>query len=112
MPALITLEEAKLQIGMFADETADDAYLNSLIEVASEVVERDLNRKLYTDQAELDADSEAPDYAMPINNTVKMACKFLVGHWYNNRESTSELTIKEVPQTYGFLIDKYRIPVA
>lgn len=112
MPAFITLEEAKQQLNIDASDTLDDNYITALIPAASEIIERECNRKIYLTQEALDADNESPEYAMVLNDTLKLACKLTIGHWFNNREATSELTIKKVPLSYEHLINLYRIPFA
>ena len=39
---------------------------------------------------------------------LKHAIRLLVGHLYNNREATSEATIKEVPLAFASILSRYR----
>lgn len=41
--------------------------------------------------------------------TIKQAILFLVGHFYENRESSSMMTVKEVPLSFQSLIDCYQL---
>ncbi|GLQ31660.1 head-tail connector protein [Litoribrevibacter albus] len=103
---MLSLDELKTHLRI--DGNDEDGYLSSLCTMVSEVVEADLNRKLYADQAALDADSEATENALIVNETIKAAGKLLAGHFYENRESTTVRSLKEAPMSYRFLIDKYR----
>ncbi len=44
-----------------------------------------------------------------VPESLKLAIKMLAAHWYENREHTSPLTIKEVPMSVGALIQNYRL---
>ena len=43
-----------------------------------------------------------------IDENVKQAIMLLVGTFYNNREATSELTYKEVPLAYQYLLQQLK----
>jgi len=41
---------------------------------------------------------------------LKRAMELLIGHWYENREATTEANLKSTPMAYQSLIDPYRLP--
>ena len=100
----LTLEDIRTQCRIDEDATDDDDYLSQLGEVAEEAVEYDLNRKLYvTDIPEEDSTG------MQVTLRHKQAMLLMVGNLYENREATSDLTMKEVPLAYQHLIEKDRV---
>lgn len=48
-----------------------------------------------------------PDLVLPEN--AKMALRFLIAHWYANRESVTTANVYEVPQTFEYLAQQLRI---
>lgn len=100
----LTLEQLRIQCRIDDDFTDDDAYLAQLGEVAEAAVEHDLNRRLYeTDIAEDDSTG------LLVNLRHKQAMLLMAGNLYENREATSELTMKEVPLAYQHLIEQDRV---
>lgn len=108
MSGFISLSDAKLQLNMLPEENSDDALIETLIVTASETVESDLNRTVYLTEDALNTDENAPASAIVVNNRIKMATKLLLTHWYNNREASSEMTVKVVPLAYEHLINGLR----
>ena len=100
----LTKDQIKQQCRLDPDDTTDDAYLELIGAAAEQAVEAHLNRKLYTGAV---PDDDANGLVM--NNPVRMAMLLMVGQLYENREATSELTMKEVPLAYGYLLESYRI---
>ncbi|WP_299733856.1 head-tail connector protein [uncultured Endozoicomonas sp.] len=100
----LTTDQIKQQCRLDLDDSTDDAYLELIGEASEQAVEAHLNRKLYAD-AVPDEDSNG----LVINNPVRMAMLLMVGQLYENREATSELTMKEVPLAYSYLLESYRI---
>ena len=45
------------------------------------------------------------------DDAIKQAVILLASHFYENREASSPLSIKQVPLSYQWLLDSYRIPV-
>lgn len=76
----------------------EDEYLTGLIYVAQKAIENHIgyDLKSLTDE---NGELEAP---------LCHAMLLLVGHLYANRESTSELSIKEVPHAYDYLLQPYK----
>jgi len=42
-------------------------------------------------------------------DSIALAAKLLIDHWYENRGTTSTLTIKMVPLTFDSLLSSYRV---
>ena len=102
----LTLDQIKKQLRIEPDFIEDDAYLEHLGEVAEQAVENDLNRTLYvTDIPEEDL------FGLRINVRHQQAMLLMVGQLYENREATSDLTMKEVPLAYQHLIERDRVIV-
>ncbi len=100
----LTLEQLRIQCRIDADFTDDDAYLTQLGEVAEEAVENDLNRRLYV----TDIPEDDPT-GLQVTLRHKQAMLLMVGNLYENREATSDLTMKEVPLAYQHLIEQDRV---
>ncbi|ODN40997.1 head-tail connector protein [Piscirickettsia litoralis] len=82
----------------------EDTYLQLLLSAARQAAEDYINRKI-VDTAE---EQGAAENALVLNDKVIIAILMTVGHFYENRESTSTLTIKEVPLTTHYLLNPYR----
>lgn len=106
MLRFLTLAQMKTQCRIDADITDEDDYLNQLGEVAEEAVENDLNRKLYATDDEI---PETDTTGIVVTVRHKQAMLLMVGQFYENREVTSELTMKEVPLAYNHLIERDRV---
>ena len=101
---MITLTEIKAQLRLDPDDTSEDSHLELLGRAAVAAVANDLNRNLYADQV-----PEDDSTGLVITDNIRMAILLMVGQLYENREATSELTVKEVPLAYRYLLDSYRI---
>jgi hypothetical protein len=112
-----TLENIKQQCVIDEDHTADDALLNGYLLAARNQISQVLNRKLYDLTSEVPMDEttgfliEKTDLALDTEagNSIHLAALLLVAHWYVNRESTSSLTMKEVPLAFNSLLETYRV---
>lgn len=49
------------------------------------------------------------DQTVNVPQSVKQAMLLLIGHWYEHRESASDFTILEVPQTVTFILAPLRV---
>ena len=76
----------------------DDQYLENLILVSQEVVSNHIGYSL----------EEILDPYGCIPKPIEQAILLLIGHFYNNRETTSTLTVKEVPLAYEYLLQQYK----
>lgn len=98
--AYVSVEEVKKHLNI--DFSDDDKYLIDLIEVGELSVEayvgRELSNYLITDNGE-----------MVLNPMLRHAVKIMVGNLYGNRESVSYGNPVEVPFTYRYLIQPFKV---
>lgn len=94
----LTLDEIKKHLNIDNWFTDDDSYLEGLAEVAQIAVEKHLG---YTFN-ELEY-----DYGI-VPKSIIHAMLLMIGNWYNNRESLSALTLKEVPLAYQYLLQQFK----
>lgn len=92
----LDLVKKHLNIDDWFDE--DDSYLEHLILVAQMAVEKHIGYSL---------EETLNEYGL-LDKPIEQAILLLVGHMYNHRESSSELTIKEVPLAYQYLLQYYK----
>lgn len=92
----LELSQIKKHLNIDQDFTDDDEYLESLGDVAEQIVERHIENKL-----DNFCDSNIP---APILH----ACLLMVGNFYNNRESISNTNNYEIPQSYKYLLATYK----
>ena len=112
-----TLINIKSQCVIDEDDTNEDFLLNGYLLAARDHMSQHLNRKLVDLTSEIVVDAvnnlpvEPTDLALdtPAGDSLHVACLLLVAHWYANRETTSTLTIKEVPMSFKMLLEPYRI---
>lgn len=99
----ITLDEMRKQCRI--DGTDDDDQLTGVyLPAAIRAVENSINRKLYDDA--VPADDET---GLVIEAAIKLGVLMLVGHFYENRESTVAGSVTEVPQALDLLISPWRL---
>jgi hypothetical protein len=113
---MITISEAKIQLSILEGELDHDNWLNQTIPALKPTIEAAMNRPVFADQGALDAYlstlSDANlllDNSIVLNEAMKLAMNMLLGHWFNNRETSSTLTIKEVPLAFDYLVGPYRL---
>ncbi|WP_263079232.1 head-tail connector protein [Endozoicomonas sp. Mp262] len=100
----LTLEQIKKQLRLDADDIEEDQELTLYGSAAELAVQNHLNRHLYKDRVP-DDDSNG----LLVTENILMAMLLMVGQLYENREATSERTIKQVPLAYSYLLERYRI---
>ena len=100
----LTIEQIKIQCRLELDDTSQDSQLAMLGDVAEQAVADHLNRTLYPD-----AVPEDEANGLVVNPPVRMAMLLMVGQLYENREATSDLSLKEVPLAYQYLLAPYRV---
>jgi len=105
---MITIADCKLQCNLLEDEVDFDSWFDMAIPAAIGTIETQLDRKLYDTQTSLDEDINAPVNAMAITNDLKMGLLMLLAHWFNNRESTSALSLFETPMALTTIIQSHR----
>ena len=93
----ITLEIAKRHCNVDSSYTEDDAYIESLIEVAEAVVSKDICEAF----SDIEVEGVLP---APLLH----AGLLLVGNYYANREPVAFANCIEVPLSYKHLISLYR----
>jgi len=89
---IIALDDLKQHLNIDKCYLDDDSYIISLLYAAVDATQLHLRRKLM--------DNERP--------SVLQGIKFLVGHWYRNRENVSTLSANNIPFTYRYLMDLNR----
>lgn len=111
----ITLSEIKQQLYLDDTDMSEDKFLEHLRAVALAHIENYTNRKLYlaADMPDPATVPDAADIALEFKPDVKHAALLLVGHWYENRESSvSGTTVNSIPFGFGALVGPYKyIPV-
>ena len=98
-----SIEELKGQCKIDLDDNSEDSLLTLYGTAAKEKAEKFLNMQLF--------DSEVPDdvdNGMVINASVKLAIMLAVGHWYENREDSTELNLSAIPLGFNSLLRDYR----
>jgi hypothetical protein len=105
---MLSLPSIKRQLRLEADDTSEDDYLQELEAAAIDMLEQHLNRKLYADQAAIDADPAAPVTALALPPSVKRAGLMLVSDMYENRGVTSLLSLNNNP-VFDKALGPYRI---
>lgn len=93
-----TLDNIKKHCNIDSWFKDDDMYLLSLMGVAKDVVERDIDNTFSNIEAEY---GKLPD-------AIVYACMLFVGHCYANRESVTVAQLHKVPLSYQYLIDLYK----
>ncbi|MGX5913947.1 head-tail connector protein [Aliidiomarina sp. Khilg15.8] len=103
---MVTLQEIKRQCRIEMDFNEDDEYLESLIPVATGYVSDDLQREIYETQEakELAEDDEG----IVVDARIKHALLMVIHDFYENRSSSSTLTLKDNP-AYDKLISRHRL---
>lgn len=95
---MITLEDAKKHLNLEADYVEDDSYIQSLIEVAEQAVEVNVNEKL----------EELADEEGNIPKPLLQAMLLMIGNLYQNREMVAPMKITALPYNYEYLINLYK----
>jgi len=133
---VITISECKLQCNLLKEEVEFDEWFNMAIPAAIAYLPNALNRKVYATQAEISAEvtrintaidllneqAEPPiteietltvelakaNRAIVLNGDLKLALLMLLSHWFNNRESTSALSLNDTPMAFEMLTHPHR----
>jgi len=94
--AYTLLSELKKHLNIETTFTEDDTYLSTLIDVAELSINEYCNGGLETYESEI-----------PV--TVKQATLILAAHLYINRTAVSFVQALEIPYSFKFLLNPYRI---
>ncbi|MGJ8680512.1 head-tail connector protein [Paraglaciecola sp.] len=112
---MITVSECKQQCSIEEGLIDFDPWFARIILAATAALQSYLNRKLFANQSDLDAaksqledDDNSLDTAMVITEDLKHAMLMMIAHWFENRETASSSTIKNVPVAFQFLAGPYR----
>ena len=96
--AYITLDEAKRHLNIDECFDGDNQYITDLIEVALDVVERDICHNL----------KDWEDAKGGLFKPLRHAALLLVGNYYANREPVAFANAAKLPESYDALIDRFR----
>ena len=94
---LPTLEKLKIQCRIDEDHVVEDDLLETYLLAAKKRVENYINRKLYEDTI-----PESDPDGLLISDDIEFAIMLVVGHFYENRESSS------LPPGFKALLEPYR----
>ena len=89
----IALDELKQHLNIDRCYLEDDSYIISLLFAAQDAAEKHLRRQM-------DGDNIPP--------SILQGIKFLVAHWYRNRENVSNINANNIPHTFKYLMDLNR----
>ena len=98
----LTLTQLKAQCKVEHDD--ENEHLEFLGTTAEQAVQKHLNRNLYAENVPAEDDT-----GLLVSKTHQMAMLLMVGQLYENREATTELSLKEVPLAYHYLLQFDRI---
>jgi uncharacterized phage protein (predicted DNA packaging) len=93
----VTLEEAKKHLNIDDSFKDDDSYINSLILVAEDAIEKNTDIAL---NEQMEGDKLPP--------SVIHSILLLVGNLYANREATTYSSISDVPYSFKYLVNLNR----
>ncbi|ASG87606.1 head-tail connector protein [Salmonella enterica] len=100
----LTIAQIKQQLRLDEDFTDEDGLLELYGTAAENAAIKTLNRNLYVDVVP-DSDSNG----MVIVDDIKLAMLMTVSHWYKNRAPVTPFEQSDIPLTYKFLLNPYRI---
>lgn len=95
----ISLEHIKKHLNVDEYYNGDDAYIESLVEVAFLTVEKHIDKPI--GEIALANDGKIP---APLLHAILL----LVAHLYNQREAVAFASSSEVPLAYTYLLDLYK----
>ncbi len=107
---MLTLPEIKSQLRLDQEDNSEDLYLSGLAAAAIESVELSINRKLYLNSTDLNADPSAPAGAMVMTAGLKIAALMVLSDLYNNREASAFTKIEDNPAVQKFIQPHRRNP--
>jgi len=97
------IEKLRGQCRIDTDDETEDELLNLYFNAGRRKAENFINRKLYE---ELVPDDD-PD-GLAIKDDILLALMLLVGHWFENREQTSDASKSSIPYGFESLLEPYR----
>lgn len=93
----LTLEQVKKHLIIDEYFTADDSYIESLINVAEDSISKHLNIAL----EDMIVEGKIPP-------TITHAMLLMIGNFYTNREAVSYGTMVKLPLGYEYLVGLYK----
>lgn len=109
---LVSLEEIKTHLRIDSDDDSQDNEISSFVMAASSRLEKELQRNVYRtrDDAPIDDhDAIVLDEQRRGGEDLKLAIKLLVGHFYTQREQSTELSLRQIPEGFKALTSVYRL---
>ena len=98
-----SIEELRAQCRIDEGDDSDDLLLSAYAAAAVSKAENFLNRTLY----EGTVPESDPD-GLLIEADIKLALMLVVGHWFENREETSDAQKVSIPFGFNALLEPYR----
>jgi uncharacterized phage protein (predicted DNA packaging) len=99
----VTLDQVKDHLRLGRSVATQDDFLRLLIPAARRAVENDIGKSLAT---------FTPEALVDDMRVIQQAMLLIIGHWYWNRETASEKSLKEVPNAVGWLLGPLKRMVA
>ncbi|MGJ3501614.1 putative phage protein (possible DNA packaging) (plasmid) [Piscirickettsia salmonis] len=94
----------RLKSHLRIEDNSEDDYLEFILAAAIQAVADYLDRVIVNNPDDL----ETVENSVLINKSIEIAILMTAGHFYENREATSTLTVKEVPMSSHFLLNPHR----
>lgn len=105
----ITIDEVKQQCYLDESDVSEDLYLELLIKATIKHIENYTNRKLYLTEQEV---PQGELNALIWSEDIKIGALLLIGHFYENRENSSEKNVKDIPFGFHAMVSPYKyIPI-
>lgn len=101
---MIARDQVKAHLRVF--HTNEDSLIDIYINASECRFEQFTGRKLYADQAALEADAAPPVHTAVMNDEIKSGCLLLIGHLYSNRSEDAVM-----PRAIENLWQGYWVPL-
>lgn len=95
---LVSLEELKNHLNIDSSFNDDDAYIESLEEVAEGLIQKHIDKTFD------DIIGEEGELPKPLLQSIKL----MVANFYDNRESVAYTSVTEVPNSLNYILSMYR----
>jgi uncharacterized phage protein (predicted DNA packaging) len=95
---LVNLNRIKKHLNIDVDFTDDDEYIESLEQIAEDLVQKHIDKKF--------EDIIAEDGVVP--TPLLQAILLFIGNMYDNRESVAYSSVTEVPKSLDYILSMYR----
>lgn len=97
------IKKLRSQCRIDADDETEDELLNLYFNAGKRKAENFINRKLHEESV-----PEGDPDGLVIEDDILLALMLLVGHWYENREQTSDASKSSIPYGFESLLEPYR----